>query len=182
MLCNKISKSLYIINRVKHLLPRKCLCTLYHSLIHSHLNYCTSIYGCATKTKTNQLFLKQKQAIRAITNSQYRAHTTPLFRELKILPLEQLIIFSQLKFMYKFKNNCLPLSFADMWLTNRVRNPNLNLRNADKLFIPPHRLESLKRLPLFHFPKLFNEDQSDQNQPTKIYVKQLKSRLLNTLN
>ena len=182
MLCNKISKSLYIINRVKNFLPRKSLCTLYYSLVHTHLNYCASIFGCATKTKLKPLFLKQKQAIRVITNSQYRAHTNPLFKELNIMPLNELIVFSQLKFMYKFKNNMLPLSFAETWITNRERNPNLNLRNADNIYIPPHRLETLKRLPIFEFAKLWNEDQTDQNQPFKMYLKHLKSRLLENIN
>ena len=49
-LCAKISKSLYIINCAKNLLPTSCLVTLYYTLIHSHLNYCCIIYGSATKT------------------------------------------------------------------------------------------------------------------------------------
>ena len=145
MLCNKISKSLYIINRVKNLLPRKSLCTLYFSLVHTHLNYCASIFGCATKTKLKPLVVKQKQAIRVITNSQYRAHTNPLFKELNIMPLNELIVFSQLKFMYKFKNNMLPLSFAETWITNRERNPNLNLRNADNIYIPPPQTRNFEK-------------------------------------
>ena len=36
----KISKSLFIMQQVKHILGRKSMKTLYHSLIHPHVTYC----------------------------------------------------------------------------------------------------------------------------------------------
>jgi len=165
MLCNKLSKSLYIINRSKNVLPTNCLLTLYYALVHPHLNYCATIYGCASQTNLAKLFLKQKNAVRIITNSNYRAHTAPLFQRLKILPLSQLIHYSNLSFMHNFHHNRLPISFAQMWNTNRNRNPLIQLRNADDYFIPAHRFETLKRLPLFNFPRIWNiEDVSKLTQ------------------
>ncbi len=38
--------------------------------------------------------------IRIISNAGYRDHTAPLFAQLKILPLDQLIKYSALKFMH----------------------------------------------------------------------------------
>ena len=86
LLCAKISKSLYIINRSKNFLPKTSLLTLYFALIHSHLSYCTSIYGCAQKTKLTKLFVKQKKAIRIVVNANFRAHTSPIFKDLKFSP------------------------------------------------------------------------------------------------
>jgi len=42
----KLSKSIFIINRVKNILPQKSLKDLYFALIHSHLTYCPIIVGC----------------------------------------------------------------------------------------------------------------------------------------
>ena len=181
-ICNKVSKSLYIINRVKNFLPAKTLVTLYFALIHSHLSYCSSIYGCATKTSLTKLQLKQKKAIRIISKSTYHAHTAPLFKNLKILPLENLITYSQLKFMHNFYNNNIPLSFTEMWVTNRSRNPQINLRNAENLHVPAHSFDSIKRLPLFTFPTKWNEDCISKFNPNcKQYLKLLKVKLLENL-
>jgi hypothetical protein len=107
-------------------------------MIHSHLVYCINIYCCATDTCLNKLRIKQKEAIRIICNAGYRDHTAPLFAQLKLLPLSQLIKYSSLKFMHSFSHDLLPLSFRQMWVSNRGRNPDRILRNADHLFIPQH--------------------------------------------
>ena len=129
-----------------------CLLTLYYAMVHSHLSYCATIYGSATKIRLQKLFLKQKQAMRIISNANFRANTAPLFRRHKVLPLYELVTFSNLKFMHKFYFNNLPFSFHQMWQTNRERNPNVILRNADSLYVPAHQFVTLKRLPLFNFP------------------------------
>jgi hypothetical protein len=84
---------------------------------------------------TTTLFvIKQKQAIRTVCNANYRDHTAPLFKKLKILPLEKLIEFSKIKFMHNFHFKMLPLSFANTWMSNIERNPERALRNANDLY------------------------------------------------
>ncbi len=100
--------------------------------------YSINVYSCATDTCLNKLILKQKEAIRVISNAGSRDHTAPLFAQLKILPLPQLIKYSICKFMHSFTHNMLLLSFSRMWVTNRTRNPERVLRNADHLYIPQH--------------------------------------------
>ena len=90
---SKISKSLYILRRVKNILSEKALKTLYYSLIHCHLVYGIHIWSSTTVGVLNDIKVKQKNAIRTITLSKYNAHTLPLFKKLKILPLDSLIIF-----------------------------------------------------------------------------------------
>jgi hypothetical protein len=107
---------------------------LYYAMVHSHLVYCINIYSCATETCLNKLKIKQKEAIRLICNAGYRDHTALLFAQLKILPLTQLIKYSSLKFMHSFAHNMLPFSFRQMWITNRDRNPDRVLRNADHVY------------------------------------------------
>jgi hypothetical protein len=66
-LCTKLNKSLYCINKAKNLLTQSSLVTLYYSLIHSHLSYCTPILGCANNTNISIISKIQKKAIRTIT-------------------------------------------------------------------------------------------------------------------
>ena len=106
---------------------------LYFSMVHSHLSYCINIYSCANSTTLNSLRLKQKAAIRIVCNAGFPDHTNPLFKQMGILPLNELIKFLNLKFMHQFWHKKLPLSFHETWSTNRARNPNIALRNADNL-------------------------------------------------
>jgi hypothetical protein len=182
MLCTKISKSLYCINRVKNLLDRASLRKLYFSMVHSYLSYGINIYGCATSTSLDKLRKMQKKAIRVICNASYRAHTAPLFKELKILPLDELIKYSNVKFMHFYYLKQLPMSFNGMWITNEERNPERVLRNANDLYVPAHRLEMVKRMPLFAFPTVWNNALGNKNnRKHHAYMRELKSLLLSNL-
>jgi hypothetical protein len=106
-------------------------------MVHSHLAYAVKVYGCASKTILEKLVIKQKQAIRTIDNANFRAHTAPLFKKFKILPLGKLIEYSKIKFMHNFHFKQLPPSFINTWSTNIERNPERALRDANDLYKPP---------------------------------------------
>ena len=90
---SKISRSLFLLRRCKNLLSTHSLKTLYYSLIHCHLIYGIQIWGCSSPSITNNLFKKQKAAIRIVCNEKYSAHPEPLFKSMEILPLSSLIEF-----------------------------------------------------------------------------------------
>jgi hypothetical protein len=57
-----------------------------------------------------------------------------------------------------------------MWKTNRKRNPERVLCNADDLYVPAHRVE---------FPTAWNSAPGNKTNPVKhLYLKELKSLLL----
>jgi hypothetical protein len=152
---------------------------LYYAMVHSHLSYCLNIYGSANTTNLQRLRIKQKEAVRAIFNLGYREHTNPLFKNLKILPLNEMIKYANLKFMHSYINNKLPFSFNETWVFNRDRNINRLLRNANDLYIPAHNFATLKRFPLFTFPRLGNDEEDRKFTPSPtLYCKLLKSSLL----
>ena len=63
---NKISKSLYSLNKVKHCLSSNALKSIYYSLIHPHFLYCLPIVSCTSQKNLNTLIQKQKRCIRII--------------------------------------------------------------------------------------------------------------------
>ena len=89
---------------------------MYGSLIHPHLNYGTLLWGY----NLDRLITLQKKAIRVITHSYYLAHTSGLFKLLKILKVEDIFNLKQLIFYHKFKNNKLPNSIKNI-LSNQDR-------------------------------------------------------------
>ena len=148
-------------------------------MIHSNISYGINIYGCAKTSNLEKIRKKQKQAIRIVCNAPYRAHTVPLFKELKILPLDQLTEYSRIKFMHCYHFKKLPPSFNEMWKTNRERIPERILRNADDLYVPAHRVEFVKRLPIIALPIAWNSAPGNKTNPVQhLYLKELKSLLL----
>ena len=181
-LCSKISKSLYCINKIKNFINLESLKKLFFVMVHSHIAYCINVYGSANQTNLSKLEIKQKQAIRTISLLGYRDHTVPLFKKLKILPICKLLTFYKIKFMHKYVNRKLPLSFAETWKFNRERNLNVALRNADDFYVPPHRIELMKRLPMYSFPHSWNTAPNFKNNPSHIKcMREIKDFLLNSI-
>ncbi len=162
-LCKNISKSLFSKNKIKFFVNLDALKKLYYALVHLSISYCINVYGSANKTTLAPLcFLQQKKSIRIISRAKYSDHTSPLFSKLEILPLEQLILYNRLKFMHNYYFCKLPLPFHNLWSTNAERNPIQELRNANDYFIPPHRIELVKRMPLFSFPAAWNAETDEK--------------------
>ena len=72
---------LYAMIKIKHLLNRKHLLTLYYALIYPYLDYGITLWGSTHNSYIKTLFVKQKKAIRIITGAKYNEHTTPLFKD-----------------------------------------------------------------------------------------------------
>jgi len=154
----KISYSLFMLKNAKKILSVKSLTQLYYSLIHCHLLYAINTWSSAPEKYLKELQVKQKQAIRCISLSQYNAHTEPIFKNLKILPFKDLILINKVQFMHSFSKNLLDDSFNLYWPKNEeAREGPRQLRNDDNLYIPPFRYVSASRLPLTSFPTTWNQ-------------------------
>jgi hypothetical protein len=154
--CNKIAKSNYIISKAKNLLPLSSLKTLYYALVHPHLLYCLPIYACTSQKNLIRLQKAQKKSIRIITRSKYNEHTTPLFNNLKIMPFDNLVKYTQSLLVHSIIHKYCPPSLHNTWSFNHERNP-LMLRNAEDLYIPLARSDQASKLPYFAWARLWNE-------------------------
>ena len=108
----KVSKAIGIIYRLKDVYPLLVLQTLYNTLILPYFNYCILAWG-ATINNDNHLHLLQKKALRLISNSNYIAHTEPIYKNLRLLKLTDMFPIAVWKFYYKLMNNQLPEYFID---------------------------------------------------------------------
>ena len=153
----KISKALFSIKQVNHVLPTYCLRTLYYALVHSHISYGIIAWGCANKSYIKPLVILQKRAIRIINNAPYNSHTDPKFKSSKILKIPDLFIYQSLLFMYDFLSNKLPSSFNGMFSTNEER-PNTRPTRQSKLFyIPRCHSAFARKQPLYSLPTIWND-------------------------
>ena len=122
----KISRTLGIMTKIKQQLPLNALLNIYNALILPHLNYGLMIWGWKSKKLTSL----QKRAVRIITKSHYRAHTTELFRKLNMLKIKDLCALQDYKFCFKFENSLLPHYF-----TNEMKK---NLENKTHRYVTRH--------------------------------------------
>jgi hypothetical protein len=156
ILTTKLSRALYFIRRVKNILPKRALLTLYYSLFHCHLLYCPNIIGCSSNTNINNIAKLQRKAIRLITFSHNRAHTPPLFRDLNILPFPDILKLHKCLFMHSIEYNYALTSFNASWPKNTNRALTHNLRNTNDFIVPTAHRESFKKFPLYSFPNTWN--------------------------
>ena len=99
----KVSKSIGILYRSRDMLNKPLLKQLYHSFVHSYLNYGNVAWASTNKTTLDPLYRKQKHAIRVINLKDRFEHSKPLFTEMKILTLFKQNIFNFLVFVFKCK-------------------------------------------------------------------------------
>ena len=86
--------------------------------------------------KYGEDFFLQKKCMRFLKFSDYREHTSPIFKSLKVLKLQDIIKFSILKLIYFYFNDQLPLQVKNIFIKNESVNP-YNTRGG-KLFFIPH--------------------------------------------
>jgi hypothetical protein len=161
---NKLSCALYTLRTVRNLLPLSALKTLYYTLFHCHLIYAIEVWSSVPNYVISPLIKKQKAAVRIISNSNYNAHTEPIFKELSILPLSDLISHFNLKLFHSFVYNYSPKAFDNTWITNRQSRNNddlrldlIELRDDNAYYLPRPRTDFLARFPYFNLPKLWND-------------------------
>jgi hypothetical protein len=153
---SKLNRAIFMINRAKNFLPKRALLTLYHSLFHCHLLYCSTLLGSTTKTNLDKITKLQKKAIRIITNSKFRSHTDPLFEQLRIMKFGAVVERATLCLMHAIYHSHAPSSLMVHWTRGGERNFQYELRNNDDFIIPRCNYSQLANKPLFYFPECWN--------------------------
>ena len=141
---SKVSKSIGILLRIRKNVPNDVLLTLYHMLIEPYFSYCNIIRGTHCSKYLDQLYRKQKKAVRIIANAKWNAHTDPLFLDFQLL-----FIFNRNKlqtccFIYTISNCLLPTVFQNLF-TMFTLNSNVHdhkTRQSFKLHVISHRTNS----------------------------------------
>ena len=109
--------------------------------------------GCSIWT--SQLIPRQScDILRAVTNSEYRAHTAPLFSKLKILDIFQINTLDIAKFMFRYHNNLLPSLFFNLFMTNSQVH-NYDTRTAGNYRVHLCRTNTKKFTILYQGPKVW---------------------------
>ena len=151
-IANKISRSIGILNRMKNILPLQPKIIIYNSLILSYLNFGILSWGY----KCERIIKLQKKSVRILSCSKYNAHTEPLFKQLKLLKIQDILKLQELKTYYKFKHSNLPNYQQNMPFHNNVETHNYNTRQRNDIHNPLAKHEYAKRCLRFNLPHIVN--------------------------
>jgi hypothetical protein len=137
------------------LLDKRHLKLLYSSYVKSIIEYACANFTQVSASVRVPIFNLQKCLVRLITNSPYLANTAILFRQEGILPLDQLIEYNAIKFMFEYRQGTLPPVFNNTWQFN---NPDANylLRNAADFLVRRPPAQYLSEQPYYYFPRAWN--------------------------
>ena len=154
-IANKISKSIGIIYKASFCLPLESLRTLYYSIIYPYLQYCVIVWGLTYPTNIRRIELLQKRIIRILNKSAFDAHTSPIFKKLGLLKLNDICMLQLGQFMFHHKFSLLPERFDNMFLKNDQTHT-FNTRNSSKYHVPSCRTNIRQFSVRFQGPKFFN--------------------------
>ena len=139
-----------IIAKLRTVLTKDAMKTLYYSLAHPHLLYGLPFWGYVNKVSFDKIFRAQKSLIRLISNSTRFSHTEPLFKELNILKLCDLKKLEVTKLIFADKFN----KFFNFELRSTVHS--YSTRNQNLYNLPYPRSNILKNSLFYDGIKLYN--------------------------
>jgi len=146
----KLSRSLGIMNCLKHILPLEAMIHIYNSLFLSHLNYGLFLWGWQCKNVGRLV----KKAVRIITKSKYNAHTNIIFKNLKLLNFENMCRLHDYKICFQLMNKLLPEYLSALGLELQVCQSRYATRYAisKKFKLPYVKHEFAKQSIRYRFP------------------------------
>ena len=162
----KIARAIGVLYRIRPFIPLRILTNLYNTLILPYLSYCNIVWGKCSNTLINKLYVLQKRALRAITNSHPRTPSDPLFKKLKVLNIFDICKLQTALFMYKYLNNLLPEVFNNMFMLNSEMHQ-YNTRYSNRPRVQLLKYESSRQTVRHLGPQLWNSLSDDiKNSPS----------------
>jgi hypothetical protein len=99
--CSRISRNLFIINRLSKILYLNGRKALYYGLIYPLLSYGIAVWGHSAKANTTRIFALQKMALRYTAGLKHLETCRNTFRNLNILTIYSLYIQETILYVKK---------------------------------------------------------------------------------
>ena len=170
---SKISSACGVMYQLRNKLPLSVKRILYFSICYPYFNYCNVIWTSCHATTLSQLFITQKRIIRTILGKRHTEASSPLFKQLKILKLNEINKLNIASFVYKSINGLInsPIPYLPHVIVP------YNLRREPTLHIPLVTSDQSQRFVHYRGVKTWNDiDQNIRNSQTlSSFKRKLKS-------
>ena len=136
----KLSRACGMLSKARHFVPKEELVSLYHAIFGSHLSYGSQVWSQDPNPHLNKIVSLQKRAVRTITFSDFDAHSSPIFKDLKVLKLMDNVKINNCLFVHDYLNNLLPSCYNNYFtLLSDLQVIGTKARELGCLFVPKHR-------------------------------------------
>ena len=176
-ICEKTTKKVNLLNRLKFFLPNKTLNTIYKSLIQPQIDYGIAIYGFTYETNVNRIFSIQKRAAKIIIPSESTIKS--IFETLKWITFEKRRHYFGSIFIYRCLNNLSP-NICKLFFKKKSSNYTSRSQNNQELVLPFSRLSIFQKSIFYSGISFYNNlDLNIRNANNfKVFKKKLKKYLL----
>lgn len=179
----KISRSVGILSKLKHFLPKTALLKIYYAIIHPHILYGLPVWGSTFSSYLNKLNTLQNKAVKTIDGGSYLDHATPCYSHLKILKISELFKLEVAKLISLHYSKNLPPLLSNLFVpTNQISSRSTRASSHENLslYMPRFKTARLQRSIKYQGVKIWNEiPPSIKSKPTKLLKKYLKKYFLN---
>ncbi len=184
-LSKKLARICGMFFKIRNFVPLNTLLCLYNALFLSFLQYGITVWGSTCTTYIDPIFKLQKKVVRAISFESSNSHSSPIFKDLKILKLSDVFHLKLLTFVYEsihkispscFHNFFCLSSYVHQYSTRQASRGNLYLNQKNTV---RYGLNSLGYLGA----KLWNElpDHIRSAKTKNMFKTKLKSHLIEIL-
>jgi hypothetical protein len=178
-LSKKISRGIGILLKLRNFVSTQILLQIYYTIIYSFLTYSILTWGNNYITNIKPLITLQTKAVRVITFSDYRAHTSPLFKSLLKFP--DIVKLYTGVFMLQYSKGSLPVDFDNLFTEiKNVHQHSTRLASTTITYMLPlprtnYGIFNIK----FSGPKIWNPlDDSVKTLNLKNFKKQFKNQFI----
>ena len=137
-ICNKISKNVNIMVKLKRHVSKATLVSLYYSLIYPYLTYACTLWGNNYNAPLSQIVKLQNKAVRVINDVPLMEPITPHYLSLHLLKFPDIVKLNTCMLFYdyfhheKFRN-------ISVSLVSELHNYNTRSASSNQIFIPSFR-------------------------------------------
>ena len=161
-IATKLNKQCGILYLIRDSLSVIAMKLVYYSLIYPFLSYCQTVWGASGKSKLKSIVVAQKKIIRTMTYKPRYTHTNELFRQLKLLKLDDINTFCSATFVYKSLND-----YNNVEIFSYREHERYPLRNNNSLHVPLMTSKQSQTSIKYHGAKVWNQLSPDlQNKST----------------
>ena len=159
-LSKKLSRANGILSKLRHNASLGACLQVYYAIFYSHVIYGCSVWGLTSEENINKLQILQNKCVRIMTFAPYNCSADPIFIDLKLLKVREIIKLHHLKLAYDYQFNKLPEDLMSLFqLCEDVHLTKLVLNSAAKklFYIPSIRTKTYGNQSIRYFcAKLWN--------------------------
>ena len=179
-----------VLFKLKSILPLNIRLLTFNSLVLSHVNYASLVWGSTHKSKIDSIFAAQKRAMRAVMpgyvqyfykDGNLPSHTKPAFTDLKILTVQNIILKNIMIFANKvyYYPHLLPPSVKSTFTDNGLK-PDYSSNWYSVYNSIPFNTSTFFKGPLlyFHILSLSTDNELIQLNSPPVFKNRIKKTLL----